>query len=342
MSSGDDRGSTLDPIYDRLVTREEYESNLARVAADVPDRSRGLFGPESMIWKVSRENAVYLTGARTGLLQTAHPFVGYALEEQSYAPNSRARRFRSTLLFMSRMIYGDVPTALGAARKLFRRHETIQGVLPANHGPYPKGMTYRATHLGALLWAHIVIWDSSVMAYELIVGKLTSSELAQYADEVRRFGVLLGVPPEAHPRAFSEQRALIRDWIERDIIGVTPVSFKMAQRLLSSPGPLWTLPTQTWRAITSQVLEPKIARQFGFEPDSLRNQLVFKAAVRSLRLTYSRFPPVLRYMPGYLEATKRLQGMQAPGPIARRMNELWIGEPSFFPSPPGRPKTPPP
>jgi len=49
---------------------------------------------------------------------------------------------------------------------------------------------------------------------------------------------------------------------------------------------------------------------------------------------------MLRYMPGYLEAVRKLRGNPVPGPLARRMNELWIGQPSFFPSPPGRPVTP--
>ncbi len=66
-----------------VVTREEFEGQLAFVRSLAPGEREGVFGPASVIWRVDREAAIFLGAGRALLLQLAHPWVAAAIAEHS-------------------------------------------------------------------------------------------------------------------------------------------------------------------------------------------------------------------------------------------------------------------
>ncbi len=68
---------------DMTVDRDELERCLDKLRGQVSDLRAGLFGPGSMAWEIEREMILLAGGGRATLLQLAHPFVAYAIEQHS-------------------------------------------------------------------------------------------------------------------------------------------------------------------------------------------------------------------------------------------------------------------
>src|ERR1700750_2636623 len=112
----------------------------------LPGESRlGLFGPESVTWRVNRESAVFLGAGRAALLQLAHPWVAAALAHHSNLLHDAVGRFHSTFRVIYTMLFGDRAQAALAAQQLYLRHLTIEGKLP-------DGQHYQANDIAALRW----------------------------------------------------------------------------------------------------------------------------------------------------------------------------------------------
>jgi uncharacterized protein (DUF2236 family) len=101
----------------------------------------GVFGPNSIMWRILRENLIFMGAGRALLMQLAHPWVATAIREHSRVLTDPLDRFHHTFNIMFSMVFGTLDQALSAARRLHRRHTKIQGILP----------TARAT-LKVLVW----------------------------------------------------------------------------------------------------------------------------------------------------------------------------------------------
>ncbi|HTF63043.1 MAG TPA: oxygenase MpaB family protein [Edaphobacter sp.] len=87
----------------------------------LPGESRlGLFGPESVTWRVNRESAIFLGAGRAALLQLAHPWVAASLVHHSNLMNDAIGRFHSTFRVIYTMLFGTRAQAIAASRQLYR------------------------------------------------------------------------------------------------------------------------------------------------------------------------------------------------------------------------------
>ena len=100
-----------------LVSREQLEALLAAVAARTADPRAGIFGPDSVSWKINRESALFLGAGRAAILQLAHPWVTAALEQHSSLLSDPIARFHNTFRIVFTMIFGSLDQALRAARE---------------------------------------------------------------------------------------------------------------------------------------------------------------------------------------------------------------------------------
>jgi hypothetical protein len=66
-----------------IVSGECLERELNRISAAVADSRSGIFGPQSVTWRVNREAAIFLGAGRALLLQLSHPWVTAAIEQHS-------------------------------------------------------------------------------------------------------------------------------------------------------------------------------------------------------------------------------------------------------------------
>ena len=99
----------------------------------------GLFGPGSAIWKVNREGVVLLGGGRALILQVAHPLVAAGVAKHSnYRSDPWGRLFR-TLDLVTTIVFGSTEEAEGAAARVRRVHERVNGVTDEDAGRYAEG-----------------------------------------------------------------------------------------------------------------------------------------------------------------------------------------------------------
>ena len=75
----------------------------------------GLFGPDSVTWRVNRESVLLLGGGRALLMQVAHPSVAAGAAHYHEDPWGRLSR---TLDLSAQIVFGDRDTAERAAQQL--------------------------------------------------------------------------------------------------------------------------------------------------------------------------------------------------------------------------------
>ncbi len=122
---------TADERFGTFVSARESESLLAGISASVSRPENGIFGPDSLSWRINRESALFFGAGRAALLQLAHPWVAAALAEHSTVMNRPIERFHNTFRVVFTMVFGSLGQALAAARHLYALHTRIRGEMPA-------------------------------------------------------------------------------------------------------------------------------------------------------------------------------------------------------------------
>src|SRR5215467_5724310 len=120
-------------------------------------QDNGYYGPESVTWKISREAAILLGGARAVLMQLAHPLVAMGVSEHSKYMTDPFGRARDTFLLGQMLNFGSTQTARQAAHTINRSHKHVHGTLPDQVGKYPAGTPYDARDPELLLWVQATL-----------------------------------------------------------------------------------------------------------------------------------------------------------------------------------------
>ena len=143
---------TRPPQHDPLdiVISESLERELHVLRAAASGSLSGLFGPQSMTWRINREAAIFLGAGRALLLQLAHPWIAAAIEQHSGTFANPIDRFHRTFSTVFTMVFGTLDQSLEAARRLHSRHAAIGGTLRSAAGPFPANSSYCANEVNAL------------------------------------------------------------------------------------------------------------------------------------------------------------------------------------------------
>ena len=311
----------------QYVSPANIEQLLATLDHLPGDNNHGFFGPDSITWQVNRESAVFLGAGRAALLQLAHPWVAASLAHHSNLRNDAIGRFHSTFRVIYTMLFGTRAQAIAASRQLYRRHTSIRGELPHAIGSHTQGEHYEANEVAALKWVYATLVDSAILAYEFVRPPLSPNDREQYYAESKRMAVLFGIPPLALPYDWAAFVAYNTAMFESSELGVDDDARAIGHSVLSGVGtkirpPLW------YRALTAFWMPPRLRAAFalpfaGPEKDSVQR------TAHWLPTLYSYTPLPLRYVGPYHEAQSRLQG-RAPGPLIRRNNRFWMGQPRLL------------
>ena len=221
----------------------------------------GLFGPDSVAWRLHADPSMLVGAMRALLVQALEPRAMAGVVEHSDYKADPWGRLNRTVRFVLDTTYGDMPTAEAACAAVRRIHDRVRGVDPVT------GRAYSAHDPDLLLWIHAVEVHSSVHAYRSYAGRLADDDADRYVDEMVRVAELLGLPPEMAPRTLGELRDYLRGV---DGLQLTPGA-RESMRLIMYPPmpfplrPLWVLPASA--AVASL---PRFARRmYGlpwFEP----------------------------------------------------------------------------
>ncbi len=290
------------------ITRDMFEAQLERVASQVKDPRVGLFGPDSMMWRLSRHALLGAHGSgRALLLQIAHPWVTTGVDEHSTTRDDPLGRAKRTFTTVISIMYGSLDQAIYQARLVHNVHEKIRGKMLADAGAFGRGTEYQANEAHAMLWVHATLWDTAVLMHELFREKLTPEEKNRYYEETRLFAYMFGIPDSILPRNWNEFMEYNRAMWDSDQLTVTPATRELAG-FLFDPLHVVLTPAMYWlKVVTAATLPPRLREAFGL-PYGSREKFVFEQGRRLVSAAEPWMPDLLRHGPSYVEAHRRLQG----------------------------------
>jgi uncharacterized protein (DUF2236 family) len=317
-----------------IVNEADFECclDVVRHAPAVP--GDGVFGPSSMMWQVHREAALFLGAGRALLLQLAHPWVAAGVADQSQVFANPLGRFHRTFSTVYTMVFGTRAQALGAARRLYRRHGAVVGTLPEEAGAFAAGSPYAANEADALRWVHATLAETAIMSHDLVLPPLSDAERQRYWVDTRLFATLFGIPQQELPADWASFQAYTAAMVESDVLTVSPAARDIARRIFSGEA-TWIGPPLWFRALTAQMLPERLRIAFDLPFGEPERRSAERARVW-LRRAYPLLPDRLRTVGPYQEACARVRGEAGPSPVTRVLNRAWIGRPSM-----GAPAAPP-
>jgi uncharacterized protein (DUF2236 family) len=276
---------------------------------------------------VNRESAVFLGAGRAALLQLAHPWVAASLAHHSNLRNDAVSRFHSTFRVIYTMLFGTRAQAVAASRQLYRRHTSIRGELPHAIGNHPQGEHYEANEVSALCWVYATLIDSAILAYEFVQPPLLPDERERYYEESKRMAALFGIPATSLPPDWAAFSRYTAEMIESPLLGVDEDARALGHSVMSGVGTK-IRPPHWYRALTAFWMPPRLRIAFAL-PFGATEEKAIRRAAHWMPFLYSRTPRLLRYVGPFHEAQSRLRG-RTPGPLTRRNNLFWMGQPRLL------------
>jgi uncharacterized protein (DUF2236 family) len=319
----------LDEDSAASVSPRDSEALLAAIAQQVADPNAGIFGPESLTWRINRESALFLGAGRAALLQLAHPWVAAALAEHSTVMNKPIARFHNTFRVVFAMVFGSLDQALGAARHLYALHTRIRGEIPQDIAGWRRGSHYEANEIGALRWVFATLVESAVLAHDCVLPVLSADEREQYYAECKTLAALFGIPMEALPENWQAFVAYVGQMCapeDPDVgeLGVSDAARTMAHNLLKGAGS-WIKPPFWYRSLTTEWLPERFRTEFALDFGAAEQRAAARARA-NLPKIYNRLPRAVRFIGPWREAQARI-ACRNPGLLTRISNRFWIGQP---------------
>lgn len=163
----------------------------------------GLFGPDSVAWRVHADVSMFIGGLRALLLQTLHPLAMAGVAEHSDYRRDPWGRLRRTAQFVGTTTYGTTEEAERAIRRVRAVHRRVEGVAP-------DGRRYAATDPHLVAWVHVTEVDSFLRAKQRYgTERLDRAEADRYVAEMATVAARLG--SERVPETVADLDAWLRD-----------------------------------------------------------------------------------------------------------------------------------
>lgn len=260
----------------------------------------GLFGPDSVSWRIDREVLVLAGGSCALLMQLAHPAVAAGVAEHSDFRADAFARLRRTLAASYAVVFGSTPRAERAIRRMNAIHASVGGIVPETGEPYS------ALDPALLLWVHATLVDTAIRVYDRFVAHLSDADAEAYHAEARQIAVRLGAPDGSLPDTLEDLRAEMGRLMGSGEVRVTATARSLAPAVLYPtrfpPRPVWDLA----HLVSLSVLPPAIRRGYGIHWSRRRGrgvELLASACRRVLPLV----PDPLRHVPAARSAESRLR-----------------------------------
>jgi uncharacterized protein (DUF2236 family) len=266
----------------------------------------GLFGPDTVAWRVDRELIVLAGGSCALLMQAAHPVVAAGVVEHSTYATDPFGRLMRTLGSSFDVVFGSRSTAEAAIGRVNAIHARVRGRMPDG------ASEYSALDPEALLWVHATLIDTALRVYARFVRPLDLGEEQAYHEEAARVACMLGVPAAAMPSTVTELRAWMRARQTDGTIRVTPEARRVARSVLY-PHP--AVPRLAWDAahlISVSTLPRDLRRAYGIPWSAARERGVERIAWFS-RSALPLLPTWLRHAPQARAADRRVRHSRSRG-----------------------------
>jgi len=264
----------------------------------------GIYGPESVTWRVHADPSMALAGLRALFLQAVHPLAMAGVAEHSdFRTDPWGRLFR-TADYVGVTTYGTTEQARRAGARVRGIHRKLGGIEPES------GQAYRVDDPELLRWVHCVEVESFLTTAVRCGLRLTRSERDAYYAEQTVGSALAGLNPADVPGSVDEMAAYFRRMQPQ--LRVTAEARRAATFVLWPPMParvqLGTPARPAWIALASAAfaLLPRWARRLYRLPGLPTTDVAATAAGLAFRSGLLIVPDRLRHGPALKEARARL------------------------------------
>ena len=258
--------------------------------------TESFFTDDSLVRRVHREQLVALGGGRTLLMQAAHPVAFAGFFAHTGTLDEPYERLHRTAQMMDTIAFGPSATAERATRRVRAMHRRVRGVLAEPVGRFPAGTPYAADDPELLLWVLACLADSSLLAYERYVARLSDDEREAYWQDYRVIGGLFGLADGDMPADHAAFRAYMDDMVGGDRLHVSPPARELAVRIVMRPPvPLQARPLlELFNFVTVGLLPGRLRRGFGFSWDPARAIALHAGAEYTRRVLIPVLPRRMR------------------------------------------------
>jgi len=267
----------------------------------------GLFGPESVTWRLHADPLLTVGSLRALLLQSLHPVAAAAIAEHSGLHADPWGRLRRTAEYVGVTTYGTAEEAGRVAarvRGVHRRYVTRD----------PETGTERPVDdPELLLWVHCCEVDSYLTTLRRGGVRISTRDADRYVAEQVRAARLIGVDPgQLDVPSSTAALATYFDRV-RPELHATATAYQAARFVLNPPMPWWvrlaTPAMPSWAGVASLafcVLPPWARTMYSRLPAIPTTDLGATLSLRALRMTLLTVPPSLREGPHYKAGKARV------------------------------------
>jgi len=258
--------------------------------------SRGLFGPDTVSWRVIGHPAALVGGLRALLLQALHPLAMAGVAQHSNYIEDPMGRLRRTASYVSTVTFGTMAEAEAAAQVVRGVHRHVHGTDPVT------GKRYSASDPATMVWVHSVEVHSFLAAYRAYARPLSRADQDRYLAEQVEAAVLLGTPRHRVPDsvdAYRDYFASVREQLRTSPEAEAAIGFVRRPSLPGLPAAQRVMLQPAFRAMgdAATSLVPASLRELAGLPPRGPRELPSRVAVStaSNAVALGLRIPVLRY-----------------------------------------------
>lgn len=270
----------------------------------VTHRDPGLFGPDSITWRVHGDPVLAVGGLRALVLQALHPLAMAGVAQHSGFRSDPWGRLQRTAEYIGQLSFGTTEDAQRAAARVRGIHRKLTGTHPDTGAPF------RIDEPELLLWVHCCEVDSFLSTVRRAGSPLTDADAQRYLSEQVLAATLVGLPAESVPATSADLADYFAD--VRPQLRLTAEAREAARFLLLPPMPTWvqwlTPARPAWGGLAGLgfALLPRWARRCYRLPGLPTTDTGATAAVRTLRRSLLALPASVREGPHQKAARERL------------------------------------
>ena len=255
----------------------------------------GLYGPDSVTWRVHADPTMALSGLRALLLQAVHPLAMAGVAQHSdFREDPWGRLFR-TAEYVGVTTYGTTSEARRAGAKVRGIHGRLAGIEPET------GQTYRVNDPHLLRWVHCVEVESFLTTAMRCGLRVSAADQDRYYAEQTVGAALVGLDPATVPGSVAQMAAYFREM--QPELRLTDAAKKAVTFVMWPPMSalvqLGTPARPAWVALTSAAFAmlPRWARRIYRLPGLPTTDLAASAAGLAFRSGLLIIPESLRHGP---------------------------------------------
>ena len=199
--------------------------------------------PDSVIWHVNGDAAMYAGGIRSLLLQALHPAAMAGVAGHSGYRSDPWGRLQRTSEFLAMTTYGPIPSAEKMIAKIRGIHQRVRG-------KSDDGTPYRASDPHLLQWVHLAETESFLTGFHIFGDrKLTQAEADAYVAEAAPVGELLGAVDL--PRTEAELHAALEAY--RPELRASEAAHDTVSFLVRTPPVPWLARPGYWMLVAGAI-----------------------------------------------------------------------------------------